>query len=380
MTQPATRSIVFVNNFAAPTLGGGEVHLMHLVRGALAAGWDVGLVAAGSSALAEQATSAGATVTELDFSRARLAHVPVRIRDAVASSGAQVLVGTGFLTNVCVRHAARGLDVAVVNIVHTEPEASRHEGTGPLRLAMRRRLEAAGRSRVDGFVAISSAVRNALCSAGADPARIHLIPNGVDIEAVRAEAAAHPLPDVFDGAGPVVGCIGRLAPVKGVEYFIRMAAALSVRMPHVRFVVAGSGPQESRLREIAYAAGLGEHLRFLGHVPSAASVIGACEVVVIPSLSEGFSLVAAEAMALAKPVVATRVGGVTDVVADGETGLLVPPADPEALAAAVARLLADPDLARTMGTAGARRAEEHFTLDRMVRGYLELFSSLAVGD
>ncbi len=379
MTQPAPRSIVFVNNFAAPTLGGGEVHLMHLVRGALAAGWNVGLVAALASALAEQATDAGATVTELDFSRARLARIPTRIRDAVASSGAQVLVGTGFLTNVCVRHAARGLDVSVVNIAHTEPDASRHEGAGPLRLAMRRRLEAAGRSRVDAFVAISSAVRNALCSAGADPVRVHLIPNGIDIEAVRAEAA-HPLPEVFDSAGPVVGCIGRLAPVKGVEYFVRMAATLSVRMPHVRFVVAGSGPEESRLREIAYAAGLGEHLAFLGHVPNAASVIAACEVVVIPSLSEGFSLVAAEAMALAKPVVATRVGGVTDVVTDRETGLLVPPADPEALAAAVARVLADPGLARAMGTAGARRAEERFTLDRMVRGYLELFSSLAEGD
>jgi len=156
-----------------------------------------------------------------------------------------------------------------------------------------------------------------------------------------------------------------------------MAGSLGFQVPRARFVIAGSGPEESRLREIAYAHSLGDRLVFLGHVSPVAPVLAACDVVVIPSLSEGFALVAAEAMALGKPVVGTTVGGLVDVVADGETGLLVPPADPEALAAAAARLLHDPAAAIRMGEAGAARAEERFTVARMVHDYLECFAELA---
>lgn len=376
MTHLAHRSILFVNNFPGPTLGGGEVHLMHLVRGALTGGWEVSVAAASGSALAADAGSAGAAVTELEYARARIPREPGRLRELAEGCGACVVVGTGFLANMLVRRAAAGLDgVAVVNIAHTEPDASRHEGSGPLRIAMRRRIDLASRSRVDAFIAVSSAVRNALCAGDVAPERVHVIPNGIDIAALRA-AAELPGPDALRATGPLVGCVGRLTPVKGVEHFVRMSSALGFQVPRARFVVAGSGPEESRLREIAYAHGLGDRLVFLGYVTPAAPVLAACDVVVVPSLSEGFSLVAAEAMALSRPVVATRVGGVTDVVVDGETGLLAPPADPESLGTAVARLLRDPALAVRMGEAGASRVEKHFTVERMVDEHLALFASL----
>jgi len=379
VTDPVGRSILFANNFPGPTLGGGEVHLMHLVRGALASDWQVCVAAAKGSALAGDARAAGADVFELEYSRARMPSKPGRLRDIAAAYDADAIVGTSFLTNILVRRAAAELEgTRVVNIVHTEPDASRHEGSGPIRLGMRRRVDAASRDRVDRFVAISSAVRNALCAGGVEPGRVVTIPNGIDIATVRSDAML-PEPEGLRAAGPLVGCVGRLAPVKGVEYFVRMAGSLGFQLPRARFVVAGSGPEESRLREIAYAHNLGDRLLFLGHVSPVAPVLAACDVVVIPSLSEGFSLVAAEAMALARPVVGTSVGGLVDVVVDGETGLLVPPGDPEALAAAVARLLRDPALASAMGEAGARRAEEHFTLERMVRDHLALYEELAAG-
>lgn len=377
MTPAARHSVLFANNFPGPTLGGGEVHLMHLVRGAIAAGWQVSVAAAKGSALAGDARAAGADVFELEYSRARMPSKPGRLRDIAAAYDADVIVGTGFLTNMLVRRAAAGLEGAkVVNIVHTEPDASRHEGSGPLRLGMRRRVDAASRDRVDRFVAVSSAVRDALCAGGVRPECVITIPNGIDIATVRSDAGL-PAPEGLAAAGPLVGCVGRLAPVKGVEYFIRMAGSLGFQLPRARFVIAGSGPEESHLREIAYAHGLGERLAFLGHVSLVAPVLAACDVVVIPSLSEGMPTVALEAMALGKPVVGTRVGGLVDVVVDGETGLLVPSADPEALAAAVARLLRDPALATRMGEAGAARAEERFTVQRMVGDHLALFAELA---
>ncbi|MBE0417872.1 MAG: glycosyltransferase family 4 protein [Coriobacteriia bacterium] len=379
MTTAVRRSILFVNNFPGPTLGGGEVHLMHLVRGAIAEDWQVSVATAKGSALAGDARAVGADVFELGYSRTRLPSKPGRLRDIAAAYDADVIVGTGFLTNMLVRRAAAGLeDTKVVNIVHTEPDASRHEGAGPLGLGMRRRVDAASRGRVDRFVAISSAVRNALCAGGVEPERVITIPNGIDIATVRSDAGL-PAPEGLRVTGPLVGCVGRLAPVKGVEYFIRMAGSLGFQVPRARFVIAGSGPEDSRLREIAYAHNLGDRLVFLGHVSPVAPVLAACDVVVIPSLSEGFALVAAEAMALSRPVVGTSVGGLADVVVDGETGLLVPPADSEALAAAVARLLRNPALATRMGEAGAARAEEHFTLERMVRAHLDLYAELAAG-
>jgi hypothetical protein len=134
MTDSAPRTILFANNFPGPTLGGGEVHLMYLVRAALAEGWRVCVAAAKGSALAGDARAAGAEVFELEYSRARMPSKPGRLRDIAAAYDADVIVGTGFLTNMLVRRAAVGLEgTKVVNIVHTEPDASRHEGSGPLR-------------------------------------------------------------------------------------------------------------------------------------------------------------------------------------------------------------------------------------------------------
>ena len=379
MTEPAHRSILFVNNFSGPTLGGGEVHLMYLVGAALADGWQVCVAAAKGSALAGDARAAGAAVVELEYSRARMANKPKRLREIALACEAQVIVGTGFLTNMLVRRASQGLeDVAIVNIVHTEPDASRHEGAGPLGLGMRKRVDAASRDRVDRFVAISSAVRNAVCAGGVEPERVITIPNGIDVDLVRSDAGL-PAPDGLREAGPLIGYVGRLAPVKGVEYFVRMAGSLGFQVPRARFVIAGAGSEESRLREISYAHKLGDRLVFLGYVSPVAPVLAVCDVVVIPSLSEGFALVAAEAMALGRPVVGTNVGGLADVVVDGVTGLLTPPADPESLATAVARLLRDPALMQSMGEAGAARVEEHFTVERMVRDHLALYEELATG-
>ncbi|HET6497441.1 MAG TPA: glycosyltransferase family 4 protein, partial [Coriobacteriia bacterium] len=371
------KTVLFVNSFPGPTLGGGETHLMHLVRGARAAGWRVAVAAAADGALARDAREAGAHVFEIEYSRTRAPAIPGRLRAIAEECDADVIVGTGFFTNMLVRRAAgRFLRAKAVNIVHTEPDASRHEGSGTLALGVRKRVDAASHGRVDRFVAVSSAVRDALSSDGVDPERVVTIVNGIDIERLRAEARL-PAPEGVRAPGPLVGFVGRLAPVKGAEHFVRMAAILSFRVPRSRFVIAGSGPEEDRLRGSADARGLAGRLRFLGHVSPAAPVLNASDVVVVPSLSEGFSLVAAEAMALAKPVVATRVGGLADVVVDGETGLLVPPADPEALAAAVARLLRDPALTARLGEAGSRRVEECFTVERMVREHLELFEGLA---
>jgi glycosyltransferase involved in cell wall biosynthesis len=140
--------------------------------------------------------------------------------------------------------------------------------------------------------------------------------------------------------------------------------------------VVGDGPLRQALEEKARALRLNGTVRFLGAVPNASSLLPHFDIFVLSSLWEGMSNSLLEAMAAGKPVVATDAGGSPEVVIDGKTGILVPPNDPEALADAMLRLLADRELARSLGEAGRVRVQSEFTLETMVARLEELYDSL----
>ena len=144
----------------------------------------------------------------------------------------------------------------------------------------------------------------------------------------------------------------------------------------MRFVIAGTDPAPASCARSPRSWAWPADVEFVGYVESVAPLLAALDVVVVPSLSEASGLTAMEALALGVPVVASRVGGLPEVVADGSTGLLVPPGDAAAIAGAVTRLLDDPVLARSLAAAGTRRVEERFALDQMVEGYLRLYREL----
>ena len=154
-------------------------------------------------------------------------------------------------------------------------------------------------------------------------------------------------------------------------------------MPELELEVAGRGPLEPALRAYAKELGLERAVRFLGHVVPVQRAIERASVVVVPSLGEGFGMVALEAMERARPVIAASIGGLGDVVRHGETGLLVPAAEVEPLARAIAELARDPERAARMGEAGRRRAEEHFgearSIDRMEILYRSFLDAPAQG-
>jgi len=170
-----------------------------------------------------------------------------------------------------------------------------------------------------------------------------------------------------------------LERIKGCELFIRAAARLAGDDPTMRFTIAGTGSRESAIRRLANALGVADRVEFLGYVESVPPVLAGLDVLVVPSLSEASSLIAMEALALGVPVIASDVGGLPEVVTHGENGLLVPPGDVEAIASAVTRVVSDREWARALGDAGARRVEERFTVEQMVRGYLGLYRGLVSG-
>ena len=370
-------SVAYINNFGGPTIGGGEVQLLALIRGVRAAGVDVTLVCTEGSALARMAAEIdGVRVLPVSFAIASLPSLSRKLR--VDLRGVDIVQGTGFLTNVVARSVGRSIGARVVNAVQVVPGAARLDGESSARSFVRETVDRASRDRVHRFIAVSHAVGDGLAERGVERGRIVVIPNGFDVAAFR-EAATQPLAKPLMPAKWRIGYAGRLERIKGCEYFVRAAALLRQTHPDAAFFVAGTGSLEAETHGLAVLLDIAEKIDFLGHVASIAPLLAAADVVVVPSLSEAFGLTAAEALALGVPVVASSVGGLPDIVVDGETGLLVPAGDPQALAAAVARLLDDPELAAALGAAGATRVKSEFTDEAMVAGYLAVYGDLVTG-
>jgi len=220
----------------------------------------------------------------------------------------------------------------------------------------------------------SGAMRDILLEAGVPARKIHMVPPGVQAPTSlpdRAEARARlDLPvDAF-----VVGCVARLEPHKGAGDLIEAAARVPDPEGRLRLVVAGDGSERADLARLA-AARLGDRALLLGRVPDIGDVYAAADALALPSHMEGFGLVYVEAAFYGVPSIGARVGGVPDAILDGETGLLVPPVNPAALAAAIARLRDDPSLRARLGEAARARAYAEFTVERMADRYACVFGS-----
>jgi glycosyltransferase involved in cell wall biosynthesis len=163
-------------------------------------------------------------------------------------------------------------------------------------------------------------------------------------------------PTPYSDPVPRLLCVGRLIPIKGHIVLLRAFAEARRELPELRLDIAGRGPLEPALKALAKELGIADAITFLGHVSPVQSAIERSAVVVMPSMGEGFGMVALEAMERARPVIATEIGGLGELVRNGETGLLVPAGDAEPLREAIVRLAGNLPLARQMGEAGRRRA------------------------
>ncbi|ALA58221.1 glycosyltransferase family 4 protein [Nitrospira moscoviensis] len=167
--------------------------------------------------------------------------------------------------------------------------------------------------------------------------------------------------------GPVLLVVARLTEQKGHRYLLQALPTLLAHWPTLTSLFVGAGSCRESLQQEAEQWGVGQACRFVGATEAVADFYAAADVVVLPSLSEGFPFVILEALAMGKPVVATRVNGVPEIIEDGRTGLLVPPRDAPALEQAIARVLRQPDDAARMAQAGRTAVAARFTAERMVR-------------
>jgi glycosyltransferase involved in cell wall biosynthesis len=205
------------------------------------------------------------------------------------------------------------------------------------------------------------------------------IPSGIAMDGAGASAATAaalrkrvPAPV----GAPVIGALSRLAPIKGLRHLVAAMPEILARSPQAHLVIGGDGDERAELEAQAARLGLSSRVHFLGFVVDPASVIAALDVFVLPSINEAQGRVLVRAMALGKPIVATRVGGVPEILGNGTAGVLVPPADTRALAAAISGLLLDPARAARLAAAARRRAPE-YSVDAMLDALVKLYRELA---
>lgn len=226
-----------------------------------------------------------------------------------------------------------------------------------------------------GVIAVSESVRAELVEGGRSPERlIRVIHSGV--EPPDEESLRTPFSTTHT---PVVGTAGPLEAAKGLHFFFRaIPHVLAVHKP-VEFLVAGAGPEESALRRLAGELEIAESLTFVPNVFDLSTSLTAMDIYCLPSIKQGLGTIMLEAMARGKPVIASRVGGVYGVVTDGETGLLVPPSDSEALAGRILELLRDPERAQQIGRAARLRVLADFPVSRMVEQTAALYREVLAG-
>lgn len=227
------------------------------------------------------------------------------------------------------------------------------------------------------FIAVSPEIANDLQAMGIGRGRFTVIPYGLELESfekgdgrsVRAELG-------ITKDAPVVGIVGRLVPIKGVDVYLRSAAKIASTFSEVRFLVVGDGEQRQALESLAAELDLSDRVIFTGWRRDLASVYAALDVLVCSSHNEGTPLSVIEAAAAGRPTVASHVGGLPAIIADGQNGLLVPPGDPVALAEALATLIDSPETRRKLGAEARRRALEQFGLERLTELIGEMYSAL----
>lgn len=212
--------------------------------------------------------------------------------------------------------------------------------------------------------------------------RVIVIPNGVDpadFAAAFAPGEARRALGIAEGA-LVAGMVSRPSRLKGADILIRAAAAIRPQWPSLRIVLFGASREEPGMRRLAAGLGVADIVLFAGFRADARRLLGGFDLSVVSSRHESLPYAILEAMACGLPVVGARVGGIPEAVDDGVTGLLFPSEDVPALAAALSKLLGDPEKRRAMGAAGRRRVESHFSQAAMLAATVSLYETLAAGN
>jgi len=360
-----------------PSLGGGQTALLLIAENIDRSRFEVIISSGGDGPLAEEARKKGIVYVPVSLGK-RLSLGPlVEIAGVLKEKKIDILHTHGGIAGLYGRSAARRARTpAVVHTLHGIHYLHYRNPSLRWLYVLLERMYSRSTDRL--ILVCQSDLRQARTHRLAPEEKMTVIMNGTDFrpelgadDIARRRSELGWLPD-----RPVIGTVARLHRQKGVVNLLRAAPKILSACPEVRVAVVGEGPQSGSLRREAQRLGLDGHLLFLGERRDAASFMALFDMFVLPSLWEGLPFVLVEAAAWGKPIVATAVDGVPEILEDGKTGLLVPPGDPTALADAVIRLLRDKEEARRLGEMARTLVPPRFPLRRMIEQTQNLYLEL----
>lgn len=352
--------------------GGAERCVFELARRLDRSRFEVTVLALRGGVVAQWLADAGIRVADAGIRGKWDFRAIKRLRWLVGEAAPDVLHTHLFHADLAAHVACRGLNIAHwVHTVHTAEGRFR-----PWRYTMVRLMA----NRYDRIVAVSESVRRVhLARTRLAESKYAVIPNGVDTAAFARDGGlrGNLRADWGLGEGEVLAAyVGRLSQEKGPDVLVKAMGLLAARGRRLNLVVAGDGPLRGDLERFLRDSPCGAGIRLLGFVRDVRGVLSAADLLVMPSRWEGFGLSAAEAMAAGLPIIATDVAGLRDVVT-GQEGLIVPPDDPPALAAAMDRLAESAELRWALGAAGRARAGRLFDIRDNIAAHERLYEELA---
>jgi glycosyltransferase involved in cell wall biosynthesis len=343
--------------------------MLSAVRGLALNGHQVTLVCQPNSRLHQRATAQGIVPLTLRLRGDFDPHIIAALHRVIRRRHIQLVCGN---MDKEIRQAGIAAKLAGVPLV-------RRRGTDrPFPNTLRHRL--VNEHLVTRVIVNARAIEKTLLDGNAwlPPEKIKLIYNGFSPPSDELPAAReHILRELgLAESYPLLVHVGLLKARKGHDILLRAVQDLANQFPRFSLLVVGEGEFRADLEALARRLQIGTAVRFLGYRTDVSRFIGAADILILPTRNEGFPWVLAEAMSLAKPVVASRVGGIPELVEDGRTGFLVPPDDPAALKTAIIDLAQNPDVARRFGLAGQNRIRECFSLERMIDELEEFFAEV----
>ncbi len=371
MAGPSNIRVLMVDS--EMTWRGGQAQVELLIKGLLDRGIPVALAAAPDAAIARRATEIG------------VACLPLRISGGLDLSAAwalkRILERDRFDIVHCHSSHAHGIGMMATRALGARWRRGNHRRP---RLVVSRRLDVPVgriglsalkyRHGVDGFLAISEGVRDVLVRGGVNPARIELVPDGIDFAKFDDIGDTGYLRDEFElgERTALIGNVAALTPDKSQVDFIRAAKLIRERIPDAKFLIVGEGELRRKLESLIADLGLEKDVVLTGFRRDVLGILSLFRCFVLSSHLEGLCTSIMDAQGLGIPVVATRTGGVTDLVKDGETGLLVMPRRPDCIAEAVVRMLDDDEL-RKKCVQGARDRVKAYDYRWMVQGTVDAY-------
>jgi glycosyltransferase involved in cell wall biosynthesis len=361
--------------------GGGERTFLQLIEGLPSDFYEIRVATNPEGEFCKVLTEMERVVVPLDLGNRINFHNIRNLSEIIREKKIDIVHSQGARADFFARMAARKLKPKI-KVINTVAMPVMGYDVGVLRKGIYRFFDWFSERYTDRFIVVSEALKETLITHyRISPYKAIKIYNGIELSEYHPDDSGEHFKRIRKELNigedtPVIGAVGRMVWQKGFEYLVESIPEIIQACPSSKILIVGDGPLREKLETFSKERRIKDNVIFAGFRSDIKEILSAVDIFAVPSLLEGFPMVTLEAMAMAKPIIATGIDGITEQITDGVDGILVPPKDPSALAEAVIRVLNDKERARNMGSSARKKVEEEFSVEKMVAKTEDVYMSL----